>query len=129
MFAQVDGKTLTEELEKYHKGYMHAVDDVRKIKPRNRDVDIQKKGGDSTGETDVPKGGLDPDQPSGSHTGPGKEDDKRKGPMALINVGKESSNVKILEPVATVEPSKTFPTFDLQNELAKLKISIPFNNC
>ena len=40
MFTQVDGKTLTEELEQYHKGYMRAIDDVRKIKLRNRDVAI-----------------------------------------------------------------------------------------
>ena len=72
MFTQVDGKTLTKELEQYHKGYMHAIDDVRKIKLRNRDVAIQKKGGDSTSDIVVPKGGLDPDQPSSCHTGPGK---------------------------------------------------------
>ena len=72
MFAQVDGKTLTEELEKYHKGYMHAIDDVRKIKLRNRDMAIQKKGGDSTGYDVVPKGGLNLDQPSSSDTSPGK---------------------------------------------------------
>ena len=35
MFAQVDDKNLTEELEQYHKGYMHAIDDVRKIKSRS----------------------------------------------------------------------------------------------
>ena len=40
MFAQVDGKTLTKELEQYHKGYMHAIDDVRKIKLSNRDMAI-----------------------------------------------------------------------------------------
>ena len=105
---------------------MHAIDDVRKIKLRNRDVAIQKKGGDSTGDTVVSKGGLNPDQPSSSHAGPGKENDKQKGPMVPINLGKESSNVKILELVTPVEPIRTFSTFDLQNELAKLKIFIPF---
>ena len=44
MFAQVDDKTLTEELEQYHKGYMHAIDDVKKIKLRSRDVTINKGG-------------------------------------------------------------------------------------
>ena len=72
MFAQVDGKTLTEELEQYHRRYMHAIDNVKKIKLRNRDVAIQKKDGDSTGDIVVPKGELNPDQPSSSHTSPGK---------------------------------------------------------
>ena len=53
MFAHVDDKTLTEELEQYHKRYMHAIDDVRKIKLRSRDVTINK-------------GGLNPNQPSSS---------------------------------------------------------------
>ena len=53
MFAQVDDKTLTEELEQHHKGYMHAIDDARKIKLRSRDVAINK-------------GGLNPNQPSSS---------------------------------------------------------------
>ena len=47
--------------------------------------------------------------------------------MAPIEVGKESSNVRRLEPVAPVELSKAFSTFNLQNNLAKVKISIPFN--
>ena len=47
--------------------------------------------------------------------------------MAPIEVGKESSNVRRLEPVAPVKPSKAFSMFNLQNELAKLKILIPFN--
>ena len=88
MFAQVDGKTLTKELEQYHKGYMHAIDDVRKIKLRNRDVSIQNKSGDSTTDTAVSKGGLNPDHPSGSHANPGKENNKKKGPMMPINAGK-----------------------------------------
>ena len=56
---------------------MHAIDDVRKIKLRNRDLDIQKKGGDSTGDAAIHKGGLNPDQPSSSHTGPRKENEKK----------------------------------------------------
>ena len=64
MFAQVDDKTLTGELEQYHKGYMHAIDDVRKIKLRSRDVAVHKKGVDSAGEVAIPKGGLNPDQTS-----------------------------------------------------------------
>ena len=63
MFAQMDDKRLTEELEQYHKGYMHAIDDVRKIKLRSRDIAIHK-------------GGLNLDQPSSSQIGPGKGDEK-----------------------------------------------------
>ena len=55
MFSQVDDKTLTGELEQYHKGYMHAIDDARRIKLRNRDIVVHKKGGDSVGEVVVPK--------------------------------------------------------------------------
>ena len=47
--------------------------------------------------------------------------------MEPIEVGKESSNVGRLEPVVPIEPSKAFSMFNLQNELAKLKILIPFN--
>ena len=53
MFAQEDDNNLEGELEQYHKGYMHAIDDVRKIKLRSRDVAINK-------------GRLNPNQPSSS---------------------------------------------------------------
>ena len=66
MFTQVDENTLIGELEQYHKGYMHAIDDVRNIKFRSRDISIHKKGGDSTGKVVIPKGGLNLDQPSSS---------------------------------------------------------------
>ena len=113
MFAQVDGKNLTEELEQYHKGYMHAIDDIRKIKLRNRDEAIQKKGGNSTGDAAIPKGGLKLDQPSSSYTSPEKENDKQKGTMVPINMIMESSNVKRVEPVVAVEHIKALPMFDL----------------
>ena len=58
MFAQVDDKTLIGGLKQYHKGYMHAINDVRKIKLRSRDITIQKKGGDYVGDTAVHKGEL-----------------------------------------------------------------------
>ena len=57
MFAQLDDKALTEELEQYHKGYMHAIDDVKKIKLRSRDIVVNK-------------GGLNPNQASSSQTIP-----------------------------------------------------------
>ena len=47
--------------------------------------------------------------------------------MAHREVEKGNSNVRELEPVAPVDLGKTPPTFNLQNNLAKLKISIPFN--
>ena len=81
MFTQVDDKTLIGELEKYHKGYMNAIDDVRKIKLRNRDVAIHK-------------GGLNLDQRCSSQTGLGKGDEKQKGPVAPREVEKGSSNMK-----------------------------------
>ena len=42
MFAQEDYNNLEGELEQCHKRYMHAIDDVRKIKLRSRDVSINK---------------------------------------------------------------------------------------
>ena len=42
MFAQEDDNNLEGELEQYHKGHTHAIDNVRKIKLRSRDVDINK---------------------------------------------------------------------------------------
>ena len=74
MFAQVDDNALTKELEQYQKGYAHAIDDVRKIKLRNRDVAINK-------------GGLNPNQPSNSQTGTEKGNEKRKVPVAYKEMG------------------------------------------
>ena len=63
MFTQVDDKTLTKKLEQYHKGYMHAIEGVNKIKLISRDVAIKN-------------GGLNPNQPSCSQTIPGKGNEK-----------------------------------------------------
>ena len=60
MFAQEHDNNLEEELEQYHKGYMHAIDDVRKIKLRSRDVAINK-------------GRLNPNQPSNSQINTGNK--------------------------------------------------------
>ena len=109
----MDDKTLTGELEQYHNGYMHAIYDVRKIKLRSRDVTIHKKGGDSAGDGAVPKGGLNPDHPSSSHTSPREENDKQKGPISPINMVKERSNVKRVEPMAHVKSIRAFLAFDL----------------
>ena len=42
MFASKDDSNLKGGLEQYHKGYMHTIDDVRKIKLRGRYVVINK---------------------------------------------------------------------------------------
>ena len=55
MYAQEDdNKNFEVELEKYQRGYLHAMDDVqRKIQLRNRDAIVNK-------------GRLDPNHPSSS---------------------------------------------------------------
>ena len=54
MFTQEDdNKDFEEELGQYQKGYMHAIDDVKKIKLRTRYVVVNK-------------GRLNPNQPSSS---------------------------------------------------------------
>ena len=114
MFSQVDDKTLTEELEQYHKGYMHAIDDIRKIKLRSRDVAINK-------------GSLNPNHPSSSQTGLGEGNEKQKEPVASREVEKETGNVRELEQMTPVKLGKTPPMFNLQNKLDKLKVLIPFS--
>ena len=53
MFGQVDDdKYFEQELEQYQNGYMHALDDVKKIKLRSRDI--------------INKGRLNPNHPSSS---------------------------------------------------------------
>ena len=92
----MDDKTLTEELEQYHKGYMHAIDDVKKIKLISRDVAINK-------------GGLNPNQPSSSQTGPGKGNEKQKDPVASREVEKGIGNVRELEQTAPWSWAKPLP--------------------
>ena len=65
MFTQVEDNSLAQELEQYHKGYMHAINDARKIKLRSRDVSINK-------------GGLNPNQPSSSQNSTEKRNEKQK---------------------------------------------------
>ena len=66
MFAQEDdNRDFEEELEQYQKGYMHAIDDVEKIKLRNRDV-IRNKGR------------LNPNHPSNSQMNTKKRNEKKK---------------------------------------------------
>ena len=66
MFAQEDdNKDFQEELEQYQKGYMYAIDDVRKIKLRTRDVIMNK-------------GRLNPNQPSSSQMNIEKRNKNKK---------------------------------------------------
>ena len=62
-------------MEQYHKGYMHAIDDVRKIKLRSTDVAINK-------------GRLNPNQPSSSQINTEKINEKQKE----LVVHKETEN-------------------------------------
>ena len=62
---------------------MHAIDDVRKIKLRSRDVAINK-------------GGLNPNQPSSIQTSPEKGNEKQKEHVVSKEVGKGTGNVKEL---------------------------------
>ena len=68
LFSQEDDNRYFEkELEQYHKGYMHAIDDVRNIKLRGRDVVINK-------------GILNPNQPSSSQINT-KRNEKQREPV------------------------------------------------
>ena len=93
---------------------MHAIDYVRKIKLRSRYVAINK-------------GRLNPNQPSRSQINTEKRNEKQKE----LVVHEETKNriEKIKEPKQTVpmDVDKISSMFNLQSELAKLKISIPFN--
>ena len=100
MFAQVDDNALIEELEQYHKGYMHAIDDVRKVKLRSRDVVVNK-------------GGLNPNQPSSNQTSPKKRNEKQKEPIASKEVGKGTDNVKEPKQTVHVELGKLSSMFNL----------------
>ena len=65
MFGQVDDdKYFDHELEQYQNGYMHALDDVKKIKLRSRYVVINK-------------GRLNPNQPSSSQINTKKNEKKK----------------------------------------------------
>ena len=86
MFVQEDDNNLEGNLEPYHKGYMHAIDDVRKIKLRSRDVAINK-------------GRLNPNHPSSSQTNTKKGNEKQKEPIVHKEI--ENRTEKIKEPKQT----------------------------
>ena len=93
---------------------MHSIDDVRNIKLRSKYIAINK-------------GGLNPNQPSSSQTSPEKRNKKQKDHVVYKEVGKGTDNVKEPEQTTPVELGIISSMFNLQSELAKLNISIPFN--
>ena len=70
MFAlEDDNNDFEEEAEQYQRGYLHAIDDVkRKIKLRNIDVIVNK-------------GRLNQNQPSSSQQNTEKRTEKQKDPI------------------------------------------------
>ena len=47
--------------------------------------------------------------------------------MTPLEVEKGNNDVRVFDPVAPIELGNNPPMFNLQNELAKLKVLIPFN--
>ena len=115
MFAQKDdNKYFEEDLEQYYKGYMHAIDDVqRKIKLRSRDVIMNK-------------GKLNPNQPSSSQMDTKTKKQKTKGTVHK-EIENKTEKIKELKQTTPIDVDKIYYVFNLQSELAKLNISIPFN--
>ena len=93
---------------------MHSIDDVRKIKFRIRDVAINK-------------GRLNPNQPSSSQINIEKRDEKQKEPIVHKEIETRTEKIKEPKQTAPMDVDKISSMFNLQSELAKLKISIPFN--
>ena len=115
MFAQVDdNKYFEEELERYQNGYMYYRYDVKKIKLRSRDVIINK-------------GRLNPNQPSSSQINTKKRNEKQKEPVVHKEIENRTEKIKELKQTAPMEVAKISSIFNIQSELAKLNISIPFN--
>ena len=101
-------------MEQYQKGYMHAIDDVKKIKLRSRYVIINK-------------GSLNPNHPSSSQMNIEKRNEKQKEPFVHKEIENRTEKTKELKQIAPMDVDTLSSIFNIQNELAKLKISIPFN--
>ena len=114
MFAQQD---INEEFDNeiYQRGYLHAMDDVqRKMRLRNRDVPINK-------------GKANPNQPSSSSVNAEKGKEQQKETSMNKEVENDVQQDKVIKKATPVEVEKISAGFNLQNELSKLKISVPFN--
>ena len=97
------------------RGYLHAMDDVqRKIRLRNMDVLINK-------------GKANPNQPSTSSLNVEKGKELQKDPFVNKEVENDVQRDKIIKKATSVDVEKIGAGFNLQNELSKLKISVPFN--
>ena len=111
MFAQDDESTISmTDPEQYLRGYQNAIDDVKnKLKLRSRDLVINK-------------GRRNQNQPSTSKTNQEKEKD--------TNVHKNSENTeqksKENKHPMPIDEEKPISSFNLQDELEKINISIPF---
>ena len=93
---------------------MHAIDDVRKIKLRSRDVAINK-------------GRLNPNQHSNSQLNTKKRNENQKELVVPKEVEDRAQKIKEPKQKTPMDVDKIYSMFNLQSELAKLKISIPFN--
>ena len=91
------------------------MDDVqRKIRLRNREVLINK-------------GRVNPNQPSTSSLNIEKGKEIQKESVVNKEVENEIQRTKIIKQVTPIDVEKVNSSFNLQNELSKLKISVPFN--
>ena len=93
---------------------MHAIDDVqRNIKLINRDVIVNK-------------GMFNQNQPSSSQQNTKKRTEKKKEPVLYKEPENKIDKTKEVKQPALVDVEKVVSNFNLQTELSKLKISIPF---
>ena len=86
----------------------------RKIKLRNRDVTVNK-------------GRFNQNQPSSSQHNIEKKNERQKHHIVYKEYENKREKTKEVKQPALMDVEKTVSTFNLQTELSKLKISIPFN--
>ena len=115
MFEQEGGNEEFErETEQYQRGYSHAMDDVqRKIRLRNREVFINK-------------GKENPNHLSKSSLNVEKGKEVQKESLVNKAAENEIQRDKRMKQVAPMNVERAGPGFNLQNELSKLKIYVPF---
>ena len=73
------------------------------------------------------KGRLNPNQPSSSQMNTKKRNEKQKEPVVHKDIENRTKKIKELKQTTPMDVDKISSIFNLQSELAKLKISIPFN--
>ena len=116
MFAQEDDNNDFEEAwEQYQRGYLHAIDDVqRKIKLKNLYVIVNK-------------GRFNQNQPSSSQQNTEKKNERQKYPIVYKEYENKIEKTKEVKQPTQMDVKKIVSTFNLQIELSKEKITIPFN--